>query len=170
MVGLGWLSQLICRCFGDTGPKPSMSRMLIRAAMPEHVKIDGRQLKRGSRNDKIVRDPAVEHHAFHQGGNKVVAARDQVGCGVHMRKHNPEPTHDAAFGQRRINHAMFFAFRRDQNVPRSCETFNASQRGCGGRSLSRNADEPFREKMAHQNASLSSRRNADCYICYPFIE
>jgi hypothetical protein len=24
--------------------------------------------------------------------------------------------------------------------------------------------------MAHQNASLSSRRNADCYICYPFIE
>ena len=24
MVGLGWLSQLICRCFGDTGPKPSM--------------------------------------------------------------------------------------------------------------------------------------------------
>jgi hypothetical protein len=44
-----------------------MSRMLIRAAMPEHVKIDGRQLQWGSRNDKIVRDPAVYHHAFHQG-------------------------------------------------------------------------------------------------------
>jgi transposase len=26
---------LICRCFGDTSPKPSMSRMLIGAAMPE---------------------------------------------------------------------------------------------------------------------------------------
>ena len=66
-----------------------MSRMLIRAAMPEHVKIDGRQLQWGSHNDKIVRDPAVYHHAFHQGRNKVVAVRDQVGCGVHMRKDNP---------------------------------------------------------------------------------
>jgi hypothetical protein len=32
---LNQLYQLICRCFGDTGPKPSMSRMLIRAAMPD---------------------------------------------------------------------------------------------------------------------------------------
>jgi hypothetical protein len=87
-----------------------------------------------------------------------------------MRKDNPEPTHHAAFGERRINHAMFFAFRRDENVPRSREPFNASQRGCGWISPSRNTDEPFREKMAHKNASLGSGRNADCYIRDPFIE
>jgi hypothetical protein len=87
-----------------------------------------------------------------------------------MRKDNPEPTLHAAFGERRIDHAMFFAFRRDENVPRRREPFDAPQRGYGSRSPSRNADEPFREKMAHKNASLGSGRNADCHICDPFIE
>jgi hypothetical protein len=133
-----------------------MSRMLIGAAMPEHVKIDGRQLKRGNHNDKIVRDPAVDHHAFHLGCNKAFTIRDQVGCGVHMRKHNPQPTLHAAFGERDIDHAMFFAFRRDENVSCRREPFDAPQRGCGRRSLSFNADEPFSEKMARKNASLGS--------------
>jgi hypothetical protein len=147
-----------------------MSRMLIGAAMPEHVKIDGRQLKRGNHNDKIVRDPAVDHHVFHQGRNKAFAIRDQVRCGVNMRKRNPQPTLHAAFGERDIDHAMFFAFWRDENVSRRRESFDASQRGCGRRSLSCNAIEPFREKMARKNASLGSGRNADCYIRDPFVQ